>query len=218
MGIFSRDKADNDTSSEQPHEEEGSPLDEPVLLDDAVDLKGNIDFGNQANSKMSQRARPPTFSYGIEHAIQLMRELPEGELEIVVTVVKKTLESMSVTVTDIIQDAEFKEQEIQQKSDQLIQEIEDLESEISDRKMQIDALNADAKETALVKNHLKLAEQINKDEPSASPPQLDLQEDSVAASEEDLNAEALDHQSIPLNQLAATDSASKDPHTGSSQH
>lgn len=159
MGIFSREKSESEAVFDEPA---GPPENSSGgALESGDQCLGNIDFGPGVNTKASQKARPPTFSYGIQHAIQLMRELPEGELEVVVTVVKKTLESMSVAVTDIIQDAEFKEQEIRQKSDQLSQEIVDLESQINERKMQIDALNDEAKETALVKNHLKLAEQLD---------------------------------------------------------
>ena len=182
MGIFSRDKTESEELPEHALEANGD-------MEEASDQEvvgglslGNIDFGRDVNTAANQKARPLTFSYGIEHAIQLMRELPKGELEVVVTVVKKTLESMSVTVTDIIQDAEFREQEIRQKSDQLGQEIVDLESQISDRKVQICELNEQAKETSMVKNHLKLAEQLDK----KNAPQI-TQQDDIAEKQEAIN-------------------------------
>lgn len=182
MGIFSRDKTESEELPEHALEANGD-------MEEASDQEvvgglslGNIDFGRDVNTAANQKARPLTFSYGIEHAIQLMRELPKGELEVVVTVVKKTLESMSVTVTDIIQDAEFREQEIRQKSDQLEQEIVDLESQISDRKIQICELNEQAKETSMVKNHLKLAEQLDK----KNAPQI-TQQDDIAEKQEAIN-------------------------------
>ncbi|PCI52185.1 MAG: hypothetical protein COB51_00465 [Moraxellaceae bacterium] len=178
MGIFSRDKTESDEVSERALEVDEDVEEEASDQEVVEGLSlGNIDFGHDLNTAVNQKARPPTFSYGIEHAIQLMRELPKGELEVVVTVVKKTLESMSVTVTDIIQDAEFKEQEIRQKSDQLSQEIVDLELQISDRKTQICELNEQAKETSLVKNHLKLAEQLDK----KNAPQITQQDDDDVA-------------------------------------
>lgn len=183
MGIFSRDKTESEELPEHALEANGDMEEEASDQEVIGGLSlGNIDFGRDVNTTANQKARPLTFSYGIEHAIQLMRELPKGELEVVVTVVKKTLESMSVTVTDIIQDAEFKEQDIRQKSDQLSQEIVDLESQISDRKVQICELNEQAKETSMVKNHLKLAEQLDK----KNAPQI-TQQDDIAEKQEAIN-------------------------------
>ena len=163
MKLFSREKnEDGEVFPQLPSADGNIPIGVNLDREEGEDLEGNIEFGAASGRRNFQRAQPPTFSYGILDAIQLMRELPQGELEVVVTVVKKTLESMNVALSDIVEDAEHREQEIQQKTEQLEQEISDLESQILQRKGEISELNDEAKETALVKYQLKLAEYLEK--------------------------------------------------------
>jgi len=96
--------------------------------------------------------------YGIDRAIELMRRLPTDNMEIVVQVVKATLESLQVSVGSIIRDAQRKEARITARVDTLRKEITDLEGEISTRKSEIGELEADQRETAMVKERLTLAE------------------------------------------------------------
>lgn len=103
--------------------------------------------------------KPPTPSFGINNAIQLMRSLPlEKNAELVVTVIKTTLESMRVRVQDIIGDATTKLADLERRVETLSREIADYEREIAQRKEQIATLEADHRETSDVKQRLELAE------------------------------------------------------------
>jgi len=59
---------------------------------------------------------PPTVDFGINAAIQLMRSLPvDQNPELVVTVIKTTLESLRVKVPDIIADATRKQADLERR-------------------------------------------------------------------------------------------------------
>lgn len=162
MGLFSKDKAQN-------------PVHE--LNDDLTD-SGNIDFGNTSDYKMTAEKTDPlasrplgsgiaidkpkatkraNLSYGIEEAIVLMRDLPTEPIELVVKVVKTTLESIDVQVSDIIQDAKAKEKTIENRISQLSSEIHNYEEKIKNLRDSISLLEKDQTETKRVKEHLMLA-------------------------------------------------------------
>ncbi|MEQ1565013.1 MAG: hypothetical protein ABMA64_05200 [Myxococcota bacterium] len=102
---------------------------------------------------------PPRPAYGIQNAIVLMRTLPvDQNPELVVTVIKTTLESLKVRVADIIDDATRRQQEIETRAANLKQQIMDFEREIATRKEEIGRLEADHAETTTVKGRLELAE------------------------------------------------------------
>src|SRR5262249_4806975 len=67
------------------------------------------------------REEPPaSVDYGINAAIQLMRSLPvDQNPELVVTVIKTTLESLRVKVPDIIADATRKQADLEKRVDTL---------------------------------------------------------------------------------------------------
>lgn len=102
---------------------------------------------------------PPRPAYGIQNAILLMRTLPvDQNPELVVTVIKSTLESLKVKVSDIIDDASRRQQEIETRVANLKQQIVDFEREIATRKDEIGRLEADHAETTTVKGRLEMAE------------------------------------------------------------
>jgi hypothetical protein len=107
--------------------------------------------------------------YGIDKAIELMRALPIENVELVVQVVKKTLESLKVQVPVIIKDGGRKLRDIEGRIDVLKKEIHDLEAEIAMRKSEIGTLEADHKETSMVKQRLELAEQLGTSGKVAAP-------------------------------------------------
>jgi hypothetical protein len=114
---------------------------------------------------------PPMVAYGIEDAIRLMRSLPvEQNAELVVRVVKGTLESMNVRVADIIQDAERKENNIGDRITALKSAIGELEVEIKTRRDEIGRMQADLAETSSVKQRLRLAEKEPGKRASAAEP------------------------------------------------
>jgi hypothetical protein len=106
--------------------------------------------------------------FGINKAIELMRALPIDNVELVVQVVKKTLESLGVQVPTIIRDGERKLRDIEGRIDVLKREIGDLESEIATRRTEIGGLEADHKETSTVKERMELAEKMAKGGPAAA--------------------------------------------------
>jgi cell division protein FtsB len=105
-------------------------------------------------------ARVP--AYGIDNAIELMRSLPSDNIELVVKVVKHTLESLQIRTADIIHDAIAKQESIEARLKQLRAEIADYESEIASRQKEIEKLNGEYKETNTVRKHLELAENLCK--------------------------------------------------------
>jgi hypothetical protein len=112
--------------------------------------------------------------YGIERAIQLMRLLPgDSNLELIVQVVKKTLESTNILVPRIIEDASRKQTNIDMRVSELEREIGEFEREMATRTLEIQRLQGDHKETTWVKERLQLAEQLaraEKPRPSAAAP------------------------------------------------
>src|SRR5215472_14363170 len=110
-------------------------------------------------SGVTNQASTPPVPYTIEDAIRLMRTLPvDQNLELVVRVIKGTLESLNVRLPTIIEDATRKEQTIQERIAALHAAITDLEKEIAKRRDEIGTLEKDLAETKRVRQHLELAE------------------------------------------------------------
>jgi hypothetical protein len=107
--------------------------------------------------------------YGINKAIELMRLLPDENVELIVRVVKTTLESTNINVASIVKDASRKQAQIEARVDVLKKEIAGHEAEISTRRSEIATLEADHKETSMVKDRLQLAEKLtaHREEPRA---------------------------------------------------
>ena len=105
----------------------------------------------------------PAPTYGINQAIQLMRGLPvDQNPELVVIVIKSTLESLKVKVSDIINDADRKTKDLEERVSNLKRAIADFEKEIETRKEEIGRLEADHKETSNVRQRLELAEKAQR--------------------------------------------------------
>lgn len=108
----------------------------------------------------SRRARTSPGTYGIDDAIALMRTLPSENIELVVQVVKQTLESARIDIPVIIDDAAAKLQRIDGRIVVLRDAIAELEREINTRRAEIDQLEAENRETTRVKERLMLAEKL----------------------------------------------------------
>ena len=114
--------------------------------------------------------QPDHPDYGINKAIELMRLLPDENVELIVRVVKTTLESTNINVASIVKDAARKQAQIEARVDVLKKEIAGLESEIGTRRSEIGTLETDHKETSMVKDRLMLAEKLGgsgREEPRA---------------------------------------------------
>ncbi len=156
MKLFGGKKGDDKQSAGQPSE-----------ADDFDSPQENISFANQKAAAAAPARQPQVEedvhpSYGIEQAIQLMRTLPQNDtsVELVVTVIKATLESLKVKVADIIDDASRKQKDLESRVANLKQAIGDFEKEIATRKEEIGRLEQDHTETTMVKGRLELAEKM----------------------------------------------------------
>jgi hypothetical protein len=111
----------------------------------------------------------PRPHYGIDQAIMLMRALPvDQNVELVVQVIKTTLESLKVKVADIIVDADRKTRDLDERMANLRRAIADFEKEIETRKQEIARLEADHSETSSVRARLELAEKAQQKAVTAS--------------------------------------------------
>jgi len=108
------------------------------------------------------RGTPEHEDYGIDRAIELMRTLPSENIELVVQVVKFSLESVGIKLPMIIEDAIRRQKDIQGRIGVLRTEIADLEQEIKVRREEIERLDAEHRETSTVRERLELAESLGK--------------------------------------------------------
>ena len=173
MKLFGGKKGD-DKAPMQGDDEAGyydSPV-ETVSLSGArearpVSTSGGAHTGNPGSAQPSgsnkvvvdQHEDEPRPHYGIEQAIHLMRALPvDQNPALVVAVIKTTLESLKVKVSDIISDAARKQKDLEDRVSNLKRAIADFEKEIETRREEIARLEADHKETTAVRGRLELAE------------------------------------------------------------
>lgn len=118
-------------------------------------------------------APPPAPEFGIQKAMELMRKLPADNIPLVVQVVRATLESTAVDVASIIADAKEKRLRIDARIEGLKQEIADYEEEISARRQEIGALEADEAETKTVQERLEMAMDGGSEQPGATSSMFD---------------------------------------------
>jgi hypothetical protein len=96
--------------------------------------------------------------YGIDDVIHLMRKLPTHEnVELVLLVVRNTLESMNVDLKDVIDDGTSKQARLRTSIASLDAAIGDLEKEIEARRQEKAAIELDLGETTTVKEQLEIA-------------------------------------------------------------
>jgi hypothetical protein len=127
-----------------------------------------MNFFGGNNKKTAEKAEIPTQepavrtpSYGIQDAILLMRTLPvDQNVELVVSVIKRTLESLEVGVPDLIEDASRRQEDLLHQVAVLEDQILELERQIQLRREEIVRLKADYAETTTVKERLEIAEAV----------------------------------------------------------
>ena len=110
--------------------------------------------------------------YGIDDAIKLMRSLPvEENVDLVVRVMKTTLESLKVRIGEIIEDATKRQDILKRKITDYQMQIAQFEREIEARKHEITRLDEELLETTRVKDRLQAAElmPLTPQQPSAAP-------------------------------------------------
>jgi hypothetical protein len=103
----------------------------------------------------------PKPRYGIDDAIRLMRTLPvDDNVDLVVRVIKNTLQSLDVRVADIIDDAGRRQEALSNAITEHETSIVKLEREIEARRNEIAHLQDELAETSTVRERLELAEQL----------------------------------------------------------
>jgi hypothetical protein len=103
-------------------------------------------------------ADKPDPDYSIDDAIELMRTLPLGpNADLVLRVVRKTLESTNVSVDDIIGEGTARERSIETDIADREMEIVRLEAEIAAKREHIKQRTKDLDETRLVRQRLEQA-------------------------------------------------------------
>ena len=175
MKLFGGKKGD-DKAPMQGDSDEAGYYDSPVETVSLSDTRGSSARGSTSSSGgggggaaaqttggnkvvVDQHDDEPRPHYGIEQAITLMRALPvDQNPALVVAVIKTTLESLKVKVSDIISDAARKQKDLEDRVSNLKRAIADFEKEIETRREEIARLEADHKETTAVRGRLELAE------------------------------------------------------------
>lgn len=114
-----------------------------------------------APAAAAKAALPERTGYGIDDAIKLMRTLPIDEnAELVVRVMKSTLESLRVRVGDILEDATKRQDALKKKIGDYQAQIVQFEREIDARRHEIARLEGELAETTKVRERLQLAESL----------------------------------------------------------
>jgi uncharacterized small protein (DUF1192 family) len=161
MSLFGKKvKFEEETAAAGPS---GPPMDPPVpspaVAGAPVTAPLPAPAAAAAPSPAATVAAGPKVAYGIEDAIRLMRSLPvDRNADLVVKVVRHTLESMNVRVADIISDAERKEVTIQASIATRKNDIAELEAGIATCRDELTRLEAELAETTGVKQRLRLAD------------------------------------------------------------
>lgn len=100
-----------------------------------------------------------TTSYGIDEATKLVRALPKKHIDdaVVAGIIKQTLASVDVYLSDIIEDAGRKEGEIAEESRRIEDDIAELTAKMRALKQELVALQGQLDETVGVRNFLRKA-------------------------------------------------------------
>jgi len=177
MGLFGKDKKADNTIIEIT-DDEANEID--LGLDAASNNKTLFDNDSQQENPKSASV------YGIQDAIELMRQLPNVNTEIVISVVIKTLESANIQVSEIISDAEKRESLIETRSVELSSKIQQLDTQITELNNEITNLKSDFEETTNVKSLLEAAlEQSEPTSESVEPESISVDvEESIATENE----------------------------------
>jgi hypothetical protein len=103
----------------------------------------------------------PGRSYGVADLIRLLKTIPvDQHPDLVVRVVKTTLESVGVSSSQVIDDAARHETGLRERMTVLEGEIEGLTSEIQQRRERIAQLNSELSETIYARERLQGAENV----------------------------------------------------------
>ncbi|MCI0505462.1 MAG: hypothetical protein L0Z73_05065 [Gammaproteobacteria bacterium] len=172
MGLFQKIKTAEKSSDELPKYVD-------TLLENS-----HQSTNEQIDERFSLESMSLNRKYGIDHAVALMRDLPNENSSVIVAVVTKTLESANINVASIVEDAKAKEAALQAQIKQLNEEIGALEARIAEKKEQISVSTAILQETCKVRELLEKAEKHGAaQEPSVKATQHAVIKEQAAAKE-----------------------------------
>ena len=185
MGIFQKSKDNDDMEADNMAQNNSNQIN--ATDDSNRDSRWQKKGGSNATAEEQPRDNQlgnkiSSFNYGIEEAVGLMRKLPDVDTEVVITVVRKTLESANVRVNEIINDAEKKEGNINKRTNTLTSEIEELQKKITLRNKEISILTKDLQETTKVKKLLQQGERDAKTSGNSKPAEQSDSMDATASS------------------------------------
>jgi hypothetical protein len=102
----------------------------------------------------------PSHRFGIADAIALLKSLPgeEKSNDLVVRVMRATLASVDVHLTEVIEDASRRQKATTERIAAVHAQMAELERQLENHRKEIAALEADLKETTAVKERLQHAE------------------------------------------------------------
>src|SRR5687768_10499306 len=102
------------------------------------ELESNGDHSEPSSKSPEPPPEPPkkkdTGPYGIDQLVHLMRRLPTDNIELVVRVLKETLESVKIAVPELIKGAEKREVELTNNITEHKKSIASLEEELAAKK------------------------------------------------------------------------------------
>jgi hypothetical protein len=119
-------------------------------------------------------AGAPEGRFSVRQAIELLRSLPAENQELVMHVMRRTLESVQIRLSGIVEDAIQRQGEIEARTQGLRQEIGELEREIALRKGEIGRLDSELRDVVFLRERLQDAERLQKTEkpPALAVPRL----------------------------------------------
>lgn len=143
MGLFQKTKLEDKSKDELPQYVDSLLEDSHKTTNEEIDERFSVESMSLNNT------------YGIDHVVALMRDLPNDNSDVVVAVVTKTLESANINIGDIIDDAAKKEQMLESEINQLKDEINTLQAQIAEKEEKISVSTAILVETKKVKGLLE---------------------------------------------------------------
>jgi len=149
MGLFQKMKSSDSQTDELPKYVDTLLEDSKQSTNEEIDERFSVE-GMALNRK-----------YSIDHAVALMRELPNENSNVIISVVTRTLESANINVVNIIDDAKAKETALDSQLKQLNDEIAALENQIAEKREQISVSTAILEETCKVRKLLEQSENIS---------------------------------------------------------
>ena len=158
-----------DAVVQEPTNNSPSMAPEPAAPEPVADVPSATHM-LEPEALLTPPVEPMEHRFGIDDAIQLMRSLPtDSNMALVVRVVRVTLAAVHVSVEEIVEDANRKEQRIKESVAELETRVVEMDKQLAIIRSEITAQHADLKETINVRERLHLADQYPGGKPPPTP-------------------------------------------------